>query len=103
MKKDQSIRPEIKDKVKDIDQYNVVFLSYPIQWYIAPNVINTFLDENNLDGKTVCCSATSGGSPVDPGVENLQKQNPKINWKEGKLLNNATIAEIEAWISQINQ
>lgn len=103
MKKDQSIRPEIKNKVKDIDQYDVVFLGYPIWWYIAPTIINTFLDENNLDGKTVYCFATSGGSPIDPCVENLQKQYPKINWKEGKLLNNATIAEIEDWKSQINQ
>lgn len=103
MHKDLSIRPEIKDKVKDIDQYDVVFLGYPIWWYIAPTIINTFLDENNLEGKTVYCFATSGGSPIEPCVENLQKQYPKINWKAGKLLNNATLQEIEAWKTQICQ
>lgn len=103
MKNDQSIRPEIKDKVKDINQYDVVFLGYPIWWYIAPTIINTFLDENNLDGKTVYCFATSGGSPIEPCMKNLKKQYPNINWKEGKLLNNATLTEIEAWKSQINQ
>lgn len=102
MKKDLSIRPEIKTKVDDISQYDVVFLGYPIWWYIAPTIINTFLDENNLDGKTVICFATSGGSPIAPCVENLEKQYPGIKWHEGKLLNNATIAQIEEWKKELD-
>lgn len=103
MAKDQSIRPEIKNKVNDINKYDVVFLGYPIWWYIAPTIINTFLDENNLDGKTVYCFATSGGSPIEPCVENLKKQYPKINWQSGKLLNNVTTNELEAWKKEIEK
>ena len=99
---DLNSRPEVKNKVKDLDRYDVVFLGYPIWWYVAPTIINTFLDENNLDGKTVYCFATSGGSPIGPCVDALKKQYPGIDWKEGKLLNNATTDSLEAWKQEIN-
>lgn len=102
MKKDLSIRPEIKAKVNDIAQYDVVFLGYPVWWYIAPTIINSFLEENDLNGKTVYCFATSGGSPIGLCVDNLKKQFPDIKWEEGRLLNNATTSEIEAWKKELN-
>lgn len=100
--RDPNSRPEVKNKVKDLDRYDVVFLGYPIWWYVAPTIINTFLDENNLDGKTVYCFATSGGSPIGPCVDALKKQYPGIDWKEGKLLNNATKDTLEVWKQEIN-
>lgn len=98
---DVNSRPEIKDKVKDIAEYDIVFLGYPIWWYVAPTIINTFVDENNLNGKTVYCFATSGGSPIGPCVDALKKQYPDINWQEGKLLNNADEATLEEWKKEI--
>ena len=98
---DPNSRPAVKNRVDDMDQYDVVFLGYPIWWYIAPTIINTFIDENNLDGKKVYCFATSGGSPIDPCVEALKKQYPDIDWKEGKLLNNASKESLEAWKQEI--
>lgn len=101
MKKDTSIRPQIKNKVPDIAQYDIILLGYPIWWYVAPTIINTFIEENNLKGKTVYCFATSGGSPIAPCVEKLKTQYPDIKWKEGKLLNNPTTAELEDWKKEI--
>lgn len=98
---DLNSRPAVKNKVEDMAQYGVVFLGYPIWWYIAPTIINTFIDENNLDGKRVYCFATSGGSPIDPCVDALKKQYPKIDWQEGKLLNHATTETLEAWKQDI--
>ena len=99
--KDPQSRPAIKNKVKDIAQYDVIFLGYPIWWYVAPTIINTFIDENDLKGKTVYCFATSGGSPIAPCVDALKKQYPAVNWQEGKLLNGANEATLEAWKKEI--
>ena len=98
---DLNSRPAVKKKVEDIAKYDVVFLGYPIWWYVAPTIINTFIEENNLDGKKVYCFATSGGSPIAPCVEALKKQYPDIDWQEGKLLNGATSSTLEAWKKEI--
>ena len=98
---DPNSRPGVKDKVEDMAQYDVVFIGYPIWWYIAPTIINTFIDENNFDGKKVYCFATSGGSPIAPCVDALKKQYPNIDWQEGKLLNGATETTLEAWKKEI--
>ena len=99
---DPNSRPNVKDKVEDMAQYDVVFIGYPIWWYIAPTIINTFIEENNLDGKKVYCFATSGGSPIDPCVDALKKQYPDIDWQEGKLLNHTTKKTLEAWKKDID-
>ena len=98
---DLSSRPAVRNKVEDMAQYDVVFLGYPIWWYIAPTIINTFIDENNLDSKKVYCFATSGGSPIDPCVDALKKQYPEIDWQDGKLLNQASKETLEAWKKDI--
>ena len=98
---DPNSRPAVKNKVDDIAQYDIVFLGYPIWWYIAPTIINTFIYENNLDGKKVYCFATSGGSPIAPCVDALKKQYPNIDWQEGKLLNHASKETLEAWKQEI--
>lgn len=94
-------RPEVKNKVDDIAQYDVVFLGFPVWWYVAPTIINTFIDENNLEGKKVYCFATSGGSPIGPCVEALKKQYPDIDWQDGKLLNRSTKEILEDWKREI--
>ena len=98
---DSNSRPAVKNKVEDIAQYDTVFLGFPVWWYVAPTIINTFIDENNLEGKKVYCFATSGGSPIGPCVEALKKQYPNIDWQEGKLLNQATESTLEAWKQEI--
>lgn len=95
--RDKTSRPEIAGKVDDIARYDTVYLGYPIWWYVAPTIINTFIENNNLEGKTVICFATSGGSPIAPCVDSLKKEYPSVKWTEGRLLNNASEADIKAW------
>ena len=98
---DATSRPAIKDTVKDIEKYDVVFIGYPIWWYVAPTIINTFIDENNLSGKRIISFATSGGSPIEPCIEALQKQYPNLDWDGGELLNHTSMKELNIWKEQL--
>lgn len=90
-------RPPIANKVENLADYDTVFIGFPIWWYVAPTIINTFIESTDLKGKTVVCFATSGGSPVKPCVDALKKQYPDINWAEGKLLNSISRKDLQDW------
>ena len=79
---DKSSRPAIKNKVENMDQYTTVYVGYPIWWYIAPTIINTFVEQYNLDGKTVIPFFTSGGSEAGETMKYLTPSAPKANWKD---------------------
>lgn len=100
---DKNSRPAIKNKVQDIAQYDTVFIGYPIWWYVAPTIINTFIEENDLKGKTIIPFATSGGSPIAPCDSALMKTYPDLKWEPGKLLNNCTPEMVEAWKKELSQ
>lgn len=68
--KDKSFRPAIANSVENMDQYDTVFVAFPIWWYVAPTIINTFLEAYNLDGKKIIPLATSGSS----GMGNTNKE-----------------------------
>ena len=95
---DLTSRPAIKGKVDNIADYDVVFIGFPIWWYTAPTIINTFIEANDLKGKTVIPFATSGGSTIDKSAEDLKKAYPNLNWKEGKLLNGVSKEDMESWL-----
>lgn len=97
---DPKSHPAVKKTAKNLSDYDVVFIGYPIWWDLAPTVVNTFIEENNLSGKTVVPFATSGGSSITNSTLQLKKQYPDINWKEGKLLNGASEKEIAAWVKE---
>ena len=96
--KDKSSRPEITDKLSNMADYEVIYVGFPIWWYTAPTIINTFLESYDFKGKTVIPFATSGGSSIDDACEDLKKAYPDINWKEGRLLNGATKEDLEEWV-----
>lgn len=100
--KDLSSRPAVKNggKVDNIDQYEMVYIGFPIWWYTAPTIVNTFIEANNLEGKVIKPFATSGGSTIEKSTEDLKKTYPKLNIKEGKLLNNIERAELQNWTQQ---
>ena len=79
---DKSSRPAIKNKVNNMDQYSTVYIGYPIWWYIAPTIINTFVEQYNLEGKTVIPFFTSGGSEAGETMKYLTPSAPKANWKD---------------------
>lgn len=95
---DLSSRPAIKGKVENLNDYDTVFVGYPIWWYTAPTIINTFIEANDLKGKTVIPFCTSGGSSIKKSAEDLKKAYPDLNWKEGKLLNRISKEELETWV-----
>ena len=85
--RDASARPEIAEKVADMGKYDVIFLGFPIWWYVAPHIINTFLESYDLSGKKIVLFATSGGSGFGKAVEGLKQSCPGATVTEGKLLN----------------
>lgn len=90
-------RPAIAGTVSNMADYDTVFVGFPVWWYVAPTIINTFIESNDLEGKTVVCFATSGGSPIEPCVDSLRTQYPAINWANGRLLNKATRKDLREW------
>ena len=93
-------RPEIAEKLPNMADYDTVFVGYPIWWYVAPHIINTFVESYDLSGKTLVAFATSGGSGIGKTVEKLKKLYPDANWKDGKLLNTISDKELVDWASK---
>lgn len=93
-------RPEIAEMLPNMADYDTVFVGYPIWWYVAPHIINTFVESYDLSGKTLVAFATSGGSGIGKTVEELKKLYPDANWKDGKLLNNISDKELTDWASK---
>ena len=94
---DKSSRPAIVKDLKDADSYDVIYIGFPVWWYTAPTIINTFIEAYGFEGKTVIFFATSGGSTIDKANKDFAATYPKINWKVGKTLNGASKADIKAW------
>lgn len=99
--KDKSIRPEIEDTV-NIDDYDVIYLGYPIWWEKAPNIIWSFLESYNFTGKTMIPFSTSGGSIKGSVGMHLHKHCSKdTQWKNGKLFHQSiSDREILEWINK---
>ncbi|QTQ12563.1 NAD(P)H-dependent oxidoreductase [Treponema parvum] len=99
--KDKSSRPAIEDVDAHVADYDVIFIGFPIWWYIAPTIINTFLERYDFSGKKIVLFATSGGSGFGKAVESLQPSAPKAKIIEGKLLNGRQDkAALASWASQ---
>ena len=100
---DKSSRPAITDKIQNMQDYEVVYVGFPIWWYTCPTIINTFMEAYDFKGKTVIPFATSGGSSIKKACEDLKATYPDVNWKEGKLLNGATKEELQKWVNGQSQ
>lgn len=101
--KNLSFRPEIKEKYLDISNYDTVYIGYPVWWYVAPTVINTFLEGLDLSGKTVIPFATSGGSGIGKTEEYLLKSCKGARLLEGKRIErDITREELNAWVNSLN-
>lgn len=95
-------RPAITGNVEAMSQYDTVFIGFPIWWYVAPTIINTFLENNDFSEKKIALFATSGGSGFGKTVEKLRPSvDESAKFISEKLLNRASEAEIEEWIKSI--
>ena len=104
MKKDSTARPAVASKVENMDQYTTIYVGFPIWWYTAPRIINTFLEQYDLTGKTIIPFATSGGSDMGKSGEDLKKASaPNANWiLPGKVLNgNPSVDSLKAWVDSL--
>ena len=95
---DKNSRPAITDKLENMADYDVIYVGFPIWWYTAPTIINTFMESYDFKGKTVIPFATSGGSTIEQACKDLKAAYPDVNWKDGKLLNNATATDLQKWV-----
>ena len=101
---DKTIRPEIAESNVKIEKYDVIFLGFPIWWYVAPTIINTFLESADFSGKKIILFATSGGSKFGKTVEELKVSVPdSCEIVEGKLLNGKqSIASVKEWVDTLS-
>ncbi len=98
---DPSSRPEIAGKFADMSDYDVVFVGFPVWWYVEPRIIDTFLEAYDFSGKTVIPFATSGGSGLGKTAENFRKIIGKnVTVKDGKVLNRGE-TEIKTWLDSL--
>lgn len=96
--KDKSFRPTIANSVENMDQYDTVFVAFPIWWYVAPTIINTFLEAYNLDGKKIIPLATSGSSGMGNTNNELAPSCKGATLEEGKrFAANAGEKELADW------
>lgn len=92
---DKSSRPAIVKGALNPEDYDVIYVGFPIWWYTCPRIINTFMESFDHSGKTIIPFATSGGSTIDKAVDDLKNTYPKANWENGKLLNDATDKDLQ--------
>ena len=83
---DKNARPALKSK-KSLAKYDVIYIGYPIWWGVAPRIINTFIEQAELEGKTVIPFATSGGSGIEKSVSEFKTAYPNVKWQKGMLKN----------------
>lgn len=98
---DKASRPEISDKNANASDYDEIFIGFPIWWYIAPTIINTFLESYDLSGKKIILFATSGGSGFGDTVKYLSDSAKGAVIKEGRVLNGASEKDISDWIASL--
>ena len=97
---DRSFRPPVKNKVENLGDYDKVVIGFPVWWYTAPTIINTFIEENDLTGKSIYVFCTSGSSGVDGSLNDLKNTYPNLNFISGKRLkSNVDLEEIKTWLN----
>lgn len=92
-------RPEIAEQIFNMDDYDTVFIGFPIWWYVAPTIINTFVESYDFGNKIIVPFATSGGSGMGKSVEVLKSLcTSNAKWEKGKMLNRVSDNELKNWV-----
>lgn len=102
--KDPAARPAVASVVENMNQYTTIYVGFPIWWYTAPRIVNTFLEHYDLKGKTIIPFATSGGSDMGKSGEDLKNASaPTANWiLPGKVLNgNPPVDSLKVWVESL--
>ena len=100
---DKSFRPPLADRNAPVEDCETVFLGFPIWWYTAPTIINTFLESYDFSGKTVILFSTSGGSGLGRAAADLGGSAPGAVIRDGKLLNGRQTREsLAEWVKHLS-
>ena len=100
---DTNSRPELADKNANIDEYDTIYLGFPIWWYVAPRIIQTFLETYNFSGKTIVTFATSGGSGFGDTLSNLKHSSPDANFIQGRVFRGHTEKDtVATWLKTVD-
>ena len=95
--KDKTSRPEIKPTDAKVADYDEILIGFPIWWYVAPTIVNTFLEKHDFSDKKIILFATSGGSGFGNTVRELQPSAPGSVITEGKVFHNVNRQQIAEW------
>lgn len=99
---DPNARPAISGSVENMEQYDVVFIGYPIWWYDAPRIVSTFMESYDFSGKTIVPFCTSGGSGIGSSASNLEKLTSNAEWLDGQHLNGSDSQdEVMEWVNSL--
>lgn len=100
---DKSFRPPLANRDAHVEDYDTIFLGFPIWWYTAPTIINTFLESYDFSGKTIILFATSGGSGFGKTAADLKVSAKGAVIRDGKLLNGRQTREsLAAWVNSLS-
>ena len=96
--KDPNSRPALADTDAPVAGHDVIFLGFPVWWYVAPTILNTFLEAYDFTGKTIVLFATSGGSGLGKSAAGLRSSAPGAKIVDGRMLNgHLNEEELKAW------
>ena len=100
---DPSVRPAISGGVENMEDYEVIFLGYPIWWGDAPRIISTFLESYDFDGKTIVPFCTSGSSGIGSSADDIHPLAPGATWLDGERFGSgASQDEVSAWVDSLD-
>ncbi|HJB55604.1 flavodoxin [Olsenella sp. An188] len=98
----ESCRPAIASLVDNMDDYDTVYVGFPVWWYVEPRIVDTFLEAHDLAGKTVVPFATSGGSGLGRAPQRMAELAPGARVAEGRMLNgNPGLDELRDWVASL--
>lgn len=102
--RDAECRPAISGPIPELTDYDTLFIGFPIWWYVAPRIINTFLESCNLSGKQIIPFCTSGGSGVGKSDTELHSScSPDALWSPGRLFSaSVTEKSLAEWVTSLN-
>ena len=96
--RDAHSRPALADTDAPVAGHDVIFLGFPVWWYVAPTILNTFLEAHDFTGKTIVLFATSGGSGLGKAASGLRVSAPGAKIMDGRMLNgHLNEAELRTW------
>ena len=99
---DRACRPAISSRVENMEDYDVIFVGFPVWWYREPSIIDTFMESYNFSGKTIVPFCTSGGSGLGDSSKNMQSLAKGSNVVDGKRLSvTASVNELKRWVDTI--